>query len=155
MREEIAGLLSDPAGITFLDRSTTVQLLEAAIDKMSPSVVSGKKFIVPLSPNSGNHVRTIIEQDLKEQMRKMGWNFCHSVSEVLGQAKPNDNLLLCDDNVSSGSQALAQFLSWFNQPREEWPPNIQGEAGIDDVALRANDIALYQVPLNETHLGDS
>lgn len=139
LRSEMAELLKDKDSFVFLSREKTVNLLNNAIDKITYPAGYSYKYIAPLSPNSGNFVRFIFEQDLKSSLEKSGWTFCHSIVEVLGKAKPGETLILCDDNVSSGSQALAQFLRWFDKPRDEWPEELQGEAGIDDVPLSKND----------------
>lgn len=144
LRDHVAKLLADDHGVTFLGRSKTVTLLERAMTHMAGRMTTARRFIAPLSPNSGYHVRMILEQDLKKHLESSGWLMRHSILEVLGQARPGDALVLCDDNVSSGSQSLAQFLRWFNRPRTDWPTEIQDETGIDDVALRDNDLELLR-----------
>lgn len=139
LREELAELLENENGVRFLDRTKVVGLLHTAIKEISSQVDGNRRFIAPLTPNSGNLVRQIIEQDLRASLAEIGWEIKHSISEVLGIAKKGDGLVLCDDNVSSGSQASAQFLSWYGRDRTEWPYELRTEAGIDDVALREND----------------
>jgi hypothetical protein len=44
-------------------------------------------------------------------------------------------LVLCDDNVSSGIQSEAQFLSWFGIEKEKWPKETQRERNVGTSAL--------------------
>lgn len=137
LRDEMADLLVRDDGVTFLDRSRIVTLLDQAIRAASLDA-GGRRHLVPLSPNSGNLVRMLFEQDRKPLMAERGWTVGHSLAEALGRAKSGDTIILCDDNVSSGSQARSQFLSWYGVPREQWPADLRGEAGVDDVTLSDN-----------------
>ena len=110
---------------------------------------SGKGYIVALSPNSGNFVRMLVEQELRDRLMEMGWSIGKSIREVFGKAQQEEDLILCDDNIVSGSQAECQFLAWFNIPRDEWEPNQRSEHGIEDDALDERDLNL----LRSMHLG--
>lgn len=134
LRDNMAEILAGPNGITFLGRAKTVELLDKAIADIPISDSDGRRYLVPLSPNSGHFVNMLFKQD----RQLLGWTFSHSLSEALGRAKVGDTIILCDDNVSSGSQARSQFLSWYGVPREQWPDDLRAEAGIDDSMLSEN-----------------
>lgn len=142
LREEMADLLADPNAITMLGRKRSVDLLERAIESFQHGQSGRRSFIAPLSPNSGNMMRMLLEQDLRSQLLSKGFTISHSITEVLGTANAEDSIFLCDDNVSSGSQSLAQFYRWSGKPRSAWPEDMRAETGIEDVALRENDAEL-------------
>lgn len=129
LREEVLELLGR---ITVLDRATLTNDLRAAIKRFGrPASVKG--YVAALSPDSGNFVRMILDQELRDDLRASQWKVCKSLRDALAEAREGDWLLLCDDNVSSGSQADSQLLAWFGVDRSEWPEEQRGEGGISDV----------------------
>jgi deoxynucleoside triphosphate triphosphohydrolase SAMHD1 len=130
-RNEIERLIEQ---IKILDRKELKNTILTAIEKCNkPDQVKG--FITALSPNSGNRVREIAEQELKEKLSSKNWIFCPDIEAALNKAKDDDYLTFCDDNSISGCQAESQFLTWLGIPREEWPIDCQSEENIFDHSL--------------------
>ena len=78
---------------------TTIQIL--------PPLAAGKNgFVVGLSPDSGNAVRTQLEHDLREPLGALGWQFRKTIRDVLDDAEAGDQIILCDDNVTRKSSHL-------------------------------------------------
>ena len=65
----------------------------------------------------------ILEQEFKDDLEKNGWIVKKSINDVVDAAAPEDTLVLCDDNIVSGSQAECQFMAWFGIPRSDWGLN--------------------------------
>lgn len=90
----------------------------------------------------------LLEHELRAPLANNGWSIRKSLDEVFRYYKDGDCLLLCDDNIVSGSQAECQFLAWSNVPRDQWQPELRAEHGIFDNALDKDDIErLQQMPL--------
>ena len=99
-------------------------------------------YVVPLSYNSGAFVRMLLEQRIKSSVERENIVFCKSIREALRRVDDGDAIILCDDNVSSGSQATSQFLRWFGIDREKWPEELRAEGGIEEVELGDNELKL-------------
>ena len=102
-------------------------------------------FIVGLSPDSGNTARMKLEHDLRDSLGQIGWQFKKTIRDVLENASPGDDVIFCDDNVTSGGQAICQFMAWLGVPDDQWTPEQRQEQGIERAALSKND----QVRLKE------
>lgn len=131
LRNEVKELLEQT---TFLDRVTLSSDLHKAI-KNYGTPTSGQGYITALSPNSGNLVRMLIEQEIERELRLIGWEIKKSIEDVLEQSTDEHDLILCDDNSISGSQAECQFRAWFGVPRNEWPEDQRTERGVSDTPL--------------------
>jgi hypothetical protein len=101
-------------------------------------------FVVGLSPDSGSSVRTQLEQELKAGLEPKGWTFKKTIRDVFASAKPGDNLVLCDDNVTSGSQALCQFMAWLDVSASQWNDAQKQERGIERTPLDNRDKELLR-----------
>jgi HD superfamily phosphohydrolase len=135
-RDSMAKLLN---GMKVLSRVELVQLLEAGFQRVNKS---GAGFIVGLSPDSGGNARTLAEQELKSTLEPHGWSFKKSIRDVFSVAKPGDCLVLCDDNVTSGSQALCQLMAWMGVPESKWSEEQKQERGIERTPLDKRDMEL-------------
>jgi hypothetical protein len=120
-----------------LNRVKLVELLEVGIRKIDKGTHAG--FIVGLSPDSGGNTRTLAEQELTTAVRPLGWRFKKTIRDVFSEAKPGDCLVLCDDNVTSGSQALCQLLAWMGIPESKWTEEQKSEKGIERASLDGRD----------------
>lgn len=90
--------------------------------------------VVALSPNSGNRARQALETEAKGQSRYETLRFHKDVPAGLREST-DAPLILIDDNLSSGTQARAQFLAWFGRDRETWPEACRPEDGITTTPL--------------------
>ncbi len=104
----------------------------------------GRGYIAALSPDSGNVVRTTLEHELTTNLAPLGWAFKKTVRDVFREAQPEDHLVLVDDNVTSGSQAICQFLAWLGIPETEWTADQLREKGIERAPLDPRDIELLK-----------
>ena len=132
LRNEVKDLLDR---ITLLDRATLSSDLHAAIKDFG-TPTSGQGYIAALSPDSGNLVRMLIEQEIGHEVGAIGWKIEKSILDVLDKSSDGHDLILCDDNSISGSQAECQFRAWFGVPRNEWPEDQRTELGVVDAPLR-------------------
>lgn len=140
LRKEMLEVL---AQIEMLDRSALSQGLMKAIKMAFPNGIK-RGHIVALSPDSGSFVRAMWDQEQREQLSAQNWTVRKSIEEALQLYENGDSLLLCDDNMVSGSQADSQFLAWAGVPREEWPVEQRTEHGIFDSSLRAKELDLLK-----------
>lgn len=101
-----------------------------------------KGFIAALSPDSGSNVRMIAEHELTDGLPN-GWSFVKSIREVFEFAKRGDTLVLCDDNVTSGSQAICQMKAWLGVEKANWTEQEMSEQGIEDVAFSDRDKSVF------------
>jgi hypothetical protein len=79
-----------------------------------------------------------VEQELTESLAADGWIFCKTLRDVLDKAKDGDEVVLCDDNVTSGFQAICQFKSWLDVPDKDWTKEELRERGIERATLPAH-----------------
>lgn len=91
--------------------------------------------VLPLSPSSGPGVFS----GVKAKATLKGHEFCTEIRDALkeGDTRP---LYFVDDNVSSATQARAQFLAWIGVPEKDWPEECRGETGIWPKALSADEL---------------
>ena len=139
LREPMAKLLKK---MKVLNRVRLVQLLEDGIRKVDKGGHTG--FIVGLSPDSGGNARTLAEQELTSAVTPAGWKFKKTIRDVFSEAQPGDCLILCDDNVTSGSQAFCQFLAWMGIPESDWTEEQRSEKGIERTPLDGRDQKLLK-----------
>lgn len=98
--------------------------------------------IVPLSPTSGTGTWTT----LKREAEGAGFgsaSFCPDLRSALAK-DPSRPLVLVDDNVASATQARAQFLTWLDIPRAEWPDQMRGENNLFETPLEPGEIAAFK-----------
>jgi len=114
---------------SLLDRAAIREAFLGLIQRFS-SEVHSKVWITGLTPDSGSFVRNMLEQELREQFETKDVEFAKSVEDALSGMGDDEALLLCDDNISSGSQAQCQFRAWCSIPRESWPEDQRSETGI-------------------------
>jgi HD superfamily phosphohydrolase len=131
------------ASFSILDRTSLASATREIIDGFGPA--SGKRrFIVGLSPDSGNEVRIRLEHELRQALETAGWTFKKSLRDALDEAQADDELVLCDDNVTSGSQAICQFMAWLGVPEADWTVEQRLEQGIERTALSERDKELLK-----------
>ena len=135
LRSEMAELL---LRMRLLDRSNlSVLILEA----MATIALNGSRgFITGFSPDSGNLVRMEIEQELCAALKDKGWVFKKTIRDVFSDASADDRLVLLDDNVTSGSQAVCQFLAWMGVDEKDWTSEQRAERGIERTRLSDRDV---------------
>ena len=140
-REEIHALISK---IIILDREEITKLLSPII-KTIRNKNYFSVFITALTPNSGNRLREIAEQELRSTFSgNDNFHFCPNIETALNSAKEGDAILFIDDNMGSGNQAESQFRAWAGIPRKEWPMDQQAEQGIFDNKLSEDHIILLK-----------
>lgn len=131
LREGMLDLLVD---CDVLGRDRLARLVTAALAKVPAG--SGRKFIVGFSPDSGNHVRTLFEHEASAMLQEQGWAFAKTIREAVD----GDTLVLIDDNATSGSQAVCQFMALVGVEEARWTAEQLGERGIERVKLSARDL---------------
>jgi hypothetical protein len=72
----------------------------------------------------------LFEHEARGDLQGQNVRIEKSISAALESMKDDDLLLLCDDLISSGSQAQCQFRCWFGIPRSEWPVAQRTELGV-------------------------
>lgn len=139
LRRPMAELL---CSIEIFDRVELVKNIKDGIIGISKGDTEG--FIVGLSPDSGSSVRMQLEQELSASLGTSRWHFKKSIRDAFQSAKSGDHLVFCDDNVTSGSQALCQFLAWLGVPETSWTEAQRLEKGIERTALSDRDAELLR-----------
>jgi len=107
-------------------------------------MATGRGFVTGFSPDSGNLVRTETEHELSVALGAEGWVFKKTIRDVFSDARPDDRLVLLDDNVTSGSQAVCQFLAWTGVREEDWTPEQRAERGIERTPLSVRDLEVLR-----------
>ncbi len=95
---------------------------------------AGNKLIFcRFSPNSGNFIGMLFEQDAQDSLKKRGHEFCRNFAELdrALEADKGRTVVFVDDQFASGSQACAQLYQWSGTQRDEWPEDLRGERNID------------------------
>jgi hypothetical protein len=128
LRREMLGAL---ARIVFFDATE----LRRSVLNTAARLSSDSMDIAPLSANSGHHVRMIIEQEAKGRSAYSHLTFRKSLQEALDPAGTQRAIVFVDDNISSATQARAQFLRWVGVSRENWPEECKDEDGIANQTL--------------------
>lgn len=126
LRAEITELLSKE--LRMVDREMIRSCLERLI--LQQRNTFKKIHVTGLTPDSGNMVRMLLEHEARDSLRDRGIFIEKDLLGALEALGEGDLLLLCDDVMSSGSQAQCQFRSWFGVPREQWPVPHQSELGV-------------------------
>jgi deoxynucleoside triphosphate triphosphohydrolase SAMHD1 len=124
-----------------LDRVELASAISQVIRELPRPADGHQGFIVGLSPDSGNTARVKLEHDLRDSLAELGWSFKKTIRDVLEQADPGDDIVFCDDNVTSGSQAACQFMAWLGVPDEQWNEEQRQEQGIERASLSKHDQA--------------
>lgn len=132
LRQEVSELLIGQ--FIYIDRATIRNSFKELIGNYQKTV-NAKVWVVGLTPDSGAHVRTMMEQELKTSFSENEVSIEKGLEQVLDTISPGQAILFCDDNISSGSQAQSQFRAWFGVPRDKWPEQDQAEGGIFDLIL--------------------
>lgn len=122
--------------VQILERETLRERLDQALESYSGA--ASRVYLAPFSPNSGNFITMIYKQEKISQLKSKGWDVVSSLREVLGKIKPGETVILCDDNMGSGSQAECQLNAWLDVPRAQWPD--PEEAGVEEASLAPNEI---------------
>jgi hypothetical protein len=140
-RNQLIGLVRS---FNVLNRAALVAAIRAQI--LGLAKAPGQKgFIVGLSPDSGNAVRIWLEHELRAPLDTSGWTFKKTIRDALSEAEDTAELVLCDDNVTSGSQATCQFLAWLGVPEAGWTEEQRREQGIERAQLSRRDQDLLKV----------
>jgi len=132
------GMADALLNMQLLGRAQLSELILGALAKIGLQGCKG--FITGLSPDSGNRVRTEIEHELSATLKNDGWVFKKTIRDVFSDAETNDRLVLLDDNVTSGSQAMCQFLAWAGVDRANWTSEQRAEVGIEQTPLSFRDM---------------
>jgi deoxynucleoside triphosphate triphosphohydrolase SAMHD1 len=144
IRDGMAELLTK---IRLLDKAELVKPIRESLTKID--LKGGQGFITGFSPDSGNSVRTSVEHELSSTLIKEGWLFKKTIRDVISESNAKDTLVLVDDNVTSGSQAVCQFLAWSGVDESKWTAEQRSERGIERAPLSARDLkVLKSVRLN-------
>lgn len=141
LRREMTDVLTN---LTFLGRNVIAPGLKAAMAKLTSTEPKHRRFVCGLSPDSGNFVRMILEQELRDDLERNGWIIKKTIYDVFSEACPDDTVILCDDNMVSGSQAECQFMAWLGILRSDWAPDQKSEKGISDRAFDRRDQELFK-----------
>jgi hypothetical protein len=132
LRQEMLRAL---AQIIFFD---SAELKQSVLD-LTVRLDSQPMDIVPLSANSGPFVRLTIEREAEGRSAYAHLHFRKTITEALADTTDRP-IVLVDDNISSATQARAQFLRWAGAPRENWPEECRGEDGIFDEELTPDQL---------------
>ena len=123
--------------LIFFDRSEVSSSLLSIIGGLGPVDVVG------LSPNSGNFTRMLVESEARGNAAYNSIRFRHEIVGALSEPS-EEPLILIDDNISSATQACAQFFSWSGVPRGSWPVECRDEDGIFEAALPKPELERMQ-----------
>lgn len=125
--------------IHLLDRGVLATAMLAVLKRIAEKNPGKRLVITGFSPDSGNLTRMLFEQELKGEAERLGWLVRKDIEDALESMDDRSTLVLCDDNIVSGSQASCQLRSWMGVPREKWPAEMRSEQGIFDRQLRTMD----------------
>ena len=120
LRDEAGDLVM---GIEMIENDAVVEGFRQQIAELPP----GPLQVVPLSRSSGVEVRNWIKAATGGLNRDLAYP---TVGEAL-QGPDNVPIVFVDDNISSGTQARAQLLSWMGVPQENWPGNCAEEDDLE------------------------
>ncbi len=130
LRAEFTALMN---GLRIIDRDVIRALLVPLVTDLRQNY--RKIYVTGFSPDSGSMIRMLLEQEAKQTLEAKGIVVSKDLRSALDEVAADDLLVLCDDVISSGSQAQCQFRSWFGIPREIWPLAHRSELGITTSAL--------------------
>jgi HD superfamily phosphohydrolase len=135
-RNELRSLLD--TNLHIIDRDVIRSNLLSIIRKIkadTPGVVR----VTGLTPDSGNVVRMLLEQEAHTALKAEGIELTKTIHDCLSKHTDKDTIVFCDDNISSGAQAQSQFRAWFDVPRAKWPEEHRRVSGIEEAALSPED----------------
>jgi deoxynucleoside triphosphate triphosphohydrolase SAMHD1 len=118
LSSEVKLLGKEAATTAFLELLST---LKGRMDDGVP------KYLAPFTPNSGNNLRIMLEQSIRVAAADQGWKFLKSHTDALKVLADGGSVTFIDDNISSGSQARAQFHAFHGMPKDEWPEALRSE----------------------------
>ncbi|BAM90119.1 metal dependent phosphohydrolase [Bradyrhizobium oligotrophicum S58] len=138
-REDARRLL---ASLSFLNRETASALLQEAVEKTIQAIRQDDEaqtiHLVPLAGTSAHMALELLKQEFRQDLRLIGIRIHKSVHEMLGVAKPGENVIFVDDNISSGTQFSAQLLRWLGLQDKSDKAEVRKEAGIEFFELDDN-----------------
>jgi deoxynucleoside triphosphate triphosphohydrolase SAMHD1 len=108
-------LLSD---LTVIDTQTAVSALTPMLEEI------GEADVVALSPSSGAQIYTWLKKEIGSGNSNIVFHVGLEAALKSGRTCP---IVFVDDNCSSGTQARAQFLSFLDVPRDQWPEESRQE----------------------------
>lgn len=108
-------LLSD---LTVIDTQMAVSALAPMLEEV------GEADVVAFSPSSGSQVHTWLKKEMGSSNPKIVF---HVELDAALKADRTCPIVFVDDNCSSGTQARAQFLSFLDVPRDQWPDESRQE----------------------------
>jgi HD superfamily phosphohydrolase len=93
--------------------------------------------ICRFSPNSGNLIGMLFEQDERSALEEHGHKFCRDFNDLDSALAdhPDRPIVFVDDQFGTGGQAEAQLRQWLGEPRSTWPENIRDEQNIYNTSL--------------------
>lgn len=93
--------------------------------------------ICRFSPNSGNLIGMLFEQDERSSLEERGHKFCRDFNDLDSALAdlPDRPIVFVDDQFGTGGQAEAQLRQWLGEPRSTWPENIRDEQNIYNTSL--------------------
>jgi deoxynucleoside triphosphate triphosphohydrolase SAMHD1 len=118
LRKSMAGILRN--NLKFVSAQECVDMLSSGLDALPQPV-----YVVPFTPSSGTQVWNWLHKEIGTANAKLRF-----VPDVRSASDPEVPIVFVDDNVSSGIQARAQFLSYLGVPPDEWPQECRGEDGL-------------------------
>jgi hypothetical protein len=106
----------------------------------------GALSLCRFSPNSGNLVGMLFEQDAYDELEGQGHKFCRNLTDLndLLEVEPSRTVVFLDDQFSTGSQAKAQLYHWAGRAKETWPPELRNERNIDFTKIGSHVTAALQ-----------
>lgn len=130
LRGELVGLIG--THFRLIDR----EMIKTGLGKVILSIAAnGGAVVCGLTPNSGNEIRMLLEQEAKHSLTSQGVIIEKTIDAALDRLSDEQILILCDDNMGSGSQAQCQLRSWMGISREIWPVADRKEENISSAAL--------------------
>lgn len=139
LRAELVRVLEDD--FRLIDR----EMVRTGLGTLIGSIAADRRAVVcGLTPNSGNQIRILLEQEAKGQLAAQGVVIEKSIEAALDRAAEGDVLILCDDNMGSGSQARCQLRAWMGVRKDTWPVSEQAEENVSFVPLTQERIEKFR-----------
>ena len=132
-------LLEMLKSIQLLDRGVIASSMMTVLERIAGAAAGKRLVVTGFSPDSGNLTRMLFEHELKKEVETRGWQISKSIEGAFDVMDDDSILVLCDDNIVSGSQASCQLWAWMGIPKETWPPEMRSEQGIFHTPLRPSD----------------
>jgi hypothetical protein len=96
--------------IEVLERERTIGMIKAAMSNYLALMGTGATALVPLTPSSGERMRTILREELGAFP---DFHVVSTIHDALTRTSTFQRILFIDDNVVSGSQCTEQIRYWF------------------------------------------